>query len=238
MAPTWIESRDKNSMPCRANTIPRALLASQCFSKTYHAQKPTLTAPLSISATVGSTRCGASVMKGILGKTPKYICRRATDLGMQRPSTGAMVAVRATKPSSTKYPVRILLTRSLGRNLKSRKKLKSTQLPMMGKRMASCFVIASVCPAATGRTERWAPANTASVAVARMLKLASTPITIGATASSSRAAWDRGAARYRASSSISFSASAFATAARVPATILVCSCVRATPDQHYHRMGM
>ena len=42
---------------------------------------------------------------------------------------------------------------ALGRNLNRRKKLQRTQDPMRGNRIASCLVIASVAPAATGRTE-------------------------------------------------------------------------------------
>ena len=97
-----------------------------------------------------------------------------------------------------------------------------TQLPMRGNLMASCLVIASVLPCATGLMDRYAPAYTANVAVARMLALGSIAVTAAQhTWSNTSAMWAIGAAMWVASS---ISAAAFAVAERVPAmTLLVLS---------------
>ena len=47
------------STPCMLNASPSVLLASQCFSRQYHAQKAALRAKLTISGTV-TARCSGS----------------------------------------------------------------------------------------------------------------------------------------------------------------------------------
>ena len=170
------------------------MFASQCFSATYHPQNATPPAPAMSSGTLSSTRAGSSMRNGILGHVPKYSVLVATPRGIPAPTTGASVPVNATTPINTKYPVSSLFTRSLGRNLNSRKKPNRTHDPIRGKRMASCLVMASVFPAATGRTERCAPANTANVAVPRMFRFVSTAVNSGATARAMSAKCASGAA--------------------------------------------
>ena len=194
-------------------------MASQCFSVTYHTQKRMPSAPAMISGTLSSRRIGSSVMNGIVGRVPKYAVSVATRRGIPRPATGASVPVRAKTPRRQKYAVRSLFTRSLGRNLKSKKKPNNTQLPMNGKRIASCLVIASVVPAATGRTDLCEPAYTARVAVARMLQFVSTGVRSGATARSTRRTCASGAATWRESSMVSCASASFFAADSVPPAI-------------------
>lgn len=54
-----------------------------------------------------------------------------------------MAYLRARMPRMTKYRVRTVLTRSFGRNLKSKKSEKSTALPIKGNRSAASFDIVS-----------------------------------------------------------------------------------------------
>ena len=177
MVPICTLSSVRNSTPVRENARPRALFATQCFSITYHPQKPHAATPAMSSGGVHSSLVGPSVMSGIVGRVPNFITLPAKDLGTNRASTGERQPTRAKIPSTTKYPVSSLFTRSFGRYLNRTKNPKRTQLPMTGNRMASCLVIASVFPCAAGLMDRCAPAYTANVAVARMCRLGSMTVT-------------------------------------------------------------
>mmetsp|Transcript_47323 Transcript_47323/g.120773 ORF Transcript_47323/g.120773 Transcript_47323/m.120773 type:complete len:308 (+) Transcript_47323:499-1422(+) len=188
IAPTWTDPSDRCSIPCTENARPRRLLASQCFFTQYHMQKHALTTPVASSGQVHSMSMSSFMMTGSFFSLYSNVMSRSL-FGKNGSTNGSIDADSANVPSSRKYAERQVFTRSFGSTVNIMNRLKSTALPTIGMRRASCLDILSSSGTAAGFTDRQLPVRTASEAVTITLTLGSTRMNRGRTLQHSSAQW-------------------------------------------------